>query len=108
MKVVTLTFANKAYLDGLLGDEAFNSDAGYLNPTRLNDTNLIFYDSHDWHDKLASEDVSLMICGRVIRRLFFNSEGEIQYNTPFVLEMKGGINHNGKTPIITNTVVTLG
>lgn len=107
MRAIKLEFANNVYLDQLINDTSFSKEIQYLNPNRINGTNLVLFDPVPQHDHLDTEAVILSIFARAIKRIIFpNTAFEIEFLNPFVNQQKGGVHHNG-TRIITSTDIQI-
>lgn len=105
MRNILLNFTNPQFVDALLGDTDFMTQAQYLNPRRLSPVRIGFSDPVQSHSAHNTEDIVLTICGIAIKRLCFGQfDGEVEYLTPYIGSQKGGIRIQ-KTIIVDSTEV---
>lgn len=103
MRQVKLHFVDSNHLNMLMNDRQFLTDIGYLNPSRLDNQNIVLTDPIEQHHAIDTEMVVLSNFARSIKRLVFpNSNDDIEFLNPIVGHQKGGLVH-GKTVIIDST-----
>ena len=103
MRQVKLHFVDADHLDSLMNDGQFLTDIEYLNPSRLDNQNIVLTDPIEQHHAIDTEMVVLSNFARAIKRLIFpDSNDDIVFLNPIVGHQKGGL-VQGKTVIIDST-----
>jgi hypothetical protein len=106
MRSIKLDFKEKEQLDKLLEDPILRARLGYAEIERKSDISLIIIDPRDRHF-LDTEVEILTDFGVAFKRVFFSNSGHpIEFNNPFVNELKGGIKHNSNM-LITSTDILI-
>lgn len=95
MRPVKLHFVESNHLIALLADNDFIVNVNYLNPSKISDNHIVFFDPITHHTALDTEMVVLSKCASAIKRVIFpDTSFTVEFLNPILGQQKGGLIHN--------------